>query len=244
VIAYEVSTFDALTGNYSYLENDASCFSGASKNASTAFRCYSITPVGGKATLVKYVGIASTDAFEEPLPTAIKASQGALATGYDKIMKEHVKGWDELFGQSDIIIPGESDELQELQLATRASIFHILANTLSSSMGEALASNSIAPAGLTSDSYAGSIFWDAETWMYPSLLVLFPKYAETINNFRFRQLPQAKMNAQQNNRSGAIYPWIAARYGNCTGIGPCIGRWPSSARGDNLNRKQITRRIL
>lgn len=41
-----------------------------------------------------------------------------------------------------------------------------------------LGDNSIAPAGLTSDSYAGQVFWDADTWMFPSLLALWPDYAE------------------------------------------------------------------
>ncbi len=29
---------------------------------------------------------------------------------------------------------------------------------------------SVSPAGLSSNGYDGHIFWDAETWMYPSLL--------------------------------------------------------------------------
>ena len=32
----------------------------------------------------------------------------------------------------------------------------------------------------TSDNYAGLIFWDAETWMYPSLLLMHPDLAESI----------------------------------------------------------------
>ncbi|KAF9136936.1 alpha,alpha-trehalase ath1, partial [Linnemannia schmuckeri] len=87
--------------------------------------------------------------------------------------------------------------------------------------GKGLGDNSIAPAGLTSDSYAGGIFWDADTWMYPSLLSLFPDYAMSINNYRTKNLGAAMENAKQFNRSGLLYPWVAFRYGDCTGIGPC-----------------------
>jgi trehalose/maltose hydrolase-like predicted phosphorylase len=57
--------------------------------------------------------------------------------------------------------------------------------------------------------------------MLPGLLVLHPDHASAINNYRSRLLPQALENAKQNNASGALYPWTSARFGNCTGTGPC-----------------------
>jgi len=47
------------------------------------------------------------------------------------------------------------------------------------------------PAGITSDSYAGLVYWDADTWMFPSLLALFPSFAQSITNFRSRHLDAA-----------------------------------------------------
>lgn len=55
-----------------------------------------------------------------------------------------------------------------------------------------------------------------DTWMFPSLLALFPSYAESITNFRYRQLGAAQENVKLYNHSGAIYPWTGARFGNCT----------------------------
>lgn len=55
-----------------------------------------------------------------------------------------------------------------------------------------------------------------DTWMLPPLLALFPSYAESITNFRYRQLGAAMENVKQFNRSGAIWPWTGARFGNCT----------------------------
>ena len=40
--------------------------------------------------------------------------------------------------------------------------------------------DSISPVGLSSDNYAGLIFWDAETWMYPSLLLMHPDIADSV----------------------------------------------------------------
>jgi acyl transferase domain-containing protein len=37
--------------------------------------------------------------------------------------------------------------------------------------------------GLSSDSYAGLVFWDAGTWVYPSILALHLSHASTINNY-------------------------------------------------------------
>jgi trehalose/maltose hydrolase-like predicted phosphorylase len=34
-------------------------------------------------------------------------------------------------------------------------------------------------------------------------------------------LPQARKNAKEYGLPGALYPWTSARYGNCTGTGPC-----------------------
>ena len=43
-----------------------------------------------------------------------------------------------------------------------------------------------------------------------------------IGMYRFRQLGAARENSQQFNRSGALYPWTAGRFGNCTGVGPYV----------------------
>ncbi|KII91942.1 carbohydrate-binding module family 32 protein [Plicaturopsis crispa FD-325 SS-3] len=221
VTAYQVSHTTFVSGSKgSPVANTTSgCFSGVSKNASTAAQCYAVTPSSKKQlTIIKYVGIASSDAFPgKELSTAHSTVVSAAKKGYNAVLASHQKAWDALWADADIIVPGD----EELQLAARASLFHLLSNVRQGSEGPGLGDNSIAPAGLTSDSYAGQVFWDADTWMFPSLLALFPSYAESITNFRYRQLGAAKENVKQFNRSGAIYPWTGARFGNCTGVGPC-----------------------
>ncbi|GAA6009189.1 alpha,alpha-trehalase ATH1 [Rhodotorula paludigena] len=227
VTAYEVSVMDLWPRSSTtwQIDDGSNCIGPAlSANESTTSQCYRIVsgmPENGVLDAVKYVGIATSDAYPEmELETALQAATNANLTGWDAVLSSHREAWDNVWSESDIEIPGE--EYEEIQLATRASMFHLLTNLRNGSEPHGLGDNSIAPAGLTSDSYSAQIFWDAETWMYPSLLALFPDYAENIVDFRFRQLGAAQQNAAANNLSGAIYPWVAGRFGNCTGIGPCV----------------------
>ncbi|GAA5880894.1 hypothetical protein JCM3774_003235 [Rhodotorula dairenensis] len=225
VTAFEVSLFDSWSSTKGWsIDSGANCAqNGAlSSNASTASQCYRPmhVPADGKIVVVKYVGIASSDAYPGvELSTALKSAQNANTTGWDSLVKSHQAAWAKVWDDADIVIPGE--EHAELQIATRASMFHLITNVRNGTEPNGLGDNSIAPAGLTSDSYAGQIFWDADTWMFPSLLAMWPDYAESIVDFRYRQLGAAKVNAAQYNLSGALYPWTGARFGNCTGVGPC-----------------------
>ncbi|KAF9537039.1 alpha,alpha-trehalase ath1 [Mortierella hygrophila] len=205
------------------------------KSSATIAQSYSVTvPSNGKISVFKAVGIASSDAFEGiERDTALKTAKQARNDGWESLVKEHTAAWETLWADGgEVIIHGAEKRssnstsestslLTEIQTTTRSSLFHLLANVRSGLEGKGLGDNSIAPAGLTSDSYAGGIFWDADTWMYPSLLSLFPDYAMSINNYRTKNLGAAMENAKQFNRSGLLYPWVAFRYGNCTGIGPC-----------------------
>ncbi|GAA5985292.1 hypothetical protein JCM5350_005577 [Sporobolomyces pararoseus] len=225
VTAYETSIVDFLDSSVKVsTDNGTSCFPSLSTNASTISQCYRLSsiPSSGSLSVVKYVGIASSDAFNgTEKSTSLKAAQNAKSKGYSSVLKSHKQAWNDIWDSSDIIIPQAG--LEEVQYATRASLFHLISNVRPGSEPTGLGDNSIAPAGLTSDSYAGQIFWDADTWMYPALLALVPDYAESIVDFRFRQLGAAIENSKQFNFSseGALYPWTAGRFGNCTGVGPC-----------------------
>ncbi|KAH0489787.1 hypothetical protein TgHK011_001285 [Trichoderma gracile] len=167
---------------------------------------------GDALTIYKFVGIASNSS----LAAARDASIRAGSTPWDGLISEHRQQWDAIWDDADIVIPGDHD----LQRRTRASLFHILTNLLPEDTG---LDNSISVSGLSSDSYAGLIFWDADLWMYPSILSLHPQFAAGINNYRQRLSDQAVKNAQYYNFSGALYPWTSGRFGNCTGTGVCKG---------------------
>jgi trehalose/maltose hydrolase-like predicted phosphorylase len=171
-------------------------------NSSTVSQGYKFT-LSGPVVINKYVGIASTDAFPDPLSEAQSTSSQALSDGFDALVGEHRDAWDAIWDSADIEVPGN----EEVQLSARSALFHLWSNVRNGSEGRGIGDTSIAPAGLTSDSYAGQIFWDADTFMYPGLLVLSPDFASSILNYRAKNLGAAMENAKSFNRSGALYPW-------------------------------------
>lgn len=223
--------FSALQGDDSILGSNTSLPTSVGKligseNASTITQSYEAQFDGRSQTINvwKAVGIASSDAFGAVArQTALSATQQARVDGWDSLINEHVQEWEEEWNDGgDIVIQDQSTPLlRQLQRQARASLFHILSNVRRGSEGPGLGDNSIAPAGLTSDSYAGSIFWDAETFMFPSLSLLYPQFAESMLNYRSKVPDQLEKNAQQYGKPGILYPWVSARYQNCTGIGPC-----------------------
>lgn len=133
VTAYEVSVMDIWPRSSTQWANDtgSACIGDVlSTNASTASACYRLSspvPESGTLDAIKYVGIASSDAFPgTELETALGKANLANSTGWDAILKSHRDAWDAVWEDADIVIPGEDNE--QLQIATRASLFHILTN--------------------------------------------------------------------------------------------------------------------
>ncbi len=111
--------------------------------------------------------------------------------------------WPHIWQTSDIVIQGDP----EAQQVTHANLFYLLSSTYPGS------DHSIPPMGLSSDIYGGHIFWDAEVWMMPALIVQHPDYAKSIIDYRFKLLGQAKKNAKAHGFAGAEYPWESADTG-------------------------------
>lgn len=61
--------------------------------------------------------------------------------------------------------------------------------------------------GLSSNGYNGHIFWDAELWMYPGLLVTQPELARACVAYRERTIGPARQRAALNSCQGARFPW-------------------------------------
>lgn len=214
------------------------------KNESSTATALSITvPAGKTVSVVKFVGIASSDAFDDPRTIAKNAATSAREAGYAAALQSHTEEWITLFPDSSVdsyafengTLP-DDDNIIEAQIMAVANPFYLLQNTVSetaqNSVGNAsINSHSISVGGLGSDSYAGQIFWDAEVWMQPGLVATFPYAALGIANYRVERYEQAQANietAYQSSKNtteystdGAIFPWTSGRYGNCTATGPC-----------------------
>lgn len=61
--------------------------------------------------------------------------------------------------------------------------------------------------------YAGHVFWDQETWMYPPVLMLHSDMGKVIIDSRIRTLDAAKKNAAYWGYKGARFPWESAYTG-------------------------------
>ena len=201
--------------------------------------------MGQTTTVTKYVGGATSDGFSDPQDQAKNASLKALETGYLQSLIFHVAEWaivmpddsvDDYTYPENGTLPSGPD-LIESAITAVVNPYYLLQNTISE---DAIANvsnapidgNSISVGGLVSDSYAGLVFWDADFWMQPGLVVAFPGAAKQISKYRYQRYGQARANAQTAYTSSkndtafsshaAAYSWTSGRYGNCTSTGPCF----------------------
>ena len=124
-------------------------------------------------------------------------------TGFDRVFAEHRANWRHKW-VSDIIIEGDP----EAQQVVHAMMFYLLS---SASPGW-----SIPPTGLSSAGWSGHIFWDADIWMFPALMLQHPDEAYGIVRYRRDTLIGAVENARARGLAGAEYAWESARTGRET----------------------------
>lgn len=215
-------------------------------NDSSVAQAASASLKAGTTTVVtKYVGIASSDGFTDPQTVAKAASMTGLSAGFDESMLSHILEWSNVFpdDSADNYTYPENNTLPADGFIVESAItgvlneYYLLQNTISRNALDAannapIDSNSISVGGLTSDSYAGLVFWDAEIWMQPGIAASHPQAVKQIANYRVARYAQAKENAQTSYQSSkntstfsgdaAVFPWTSGRTGNCTGTGPCF----------------------
>lgn len=231
------STAEVITSNPSIGANQSSI----AQSAQVALNA------GTTTTITKYIGGASTDAFPDPQSVARNASSAAAGTGFQNLLESHQAEWAAILTEDSVDdYSFENGTLStdpyivEQQITGVTNPYYMLQNTISSNAkveagnNSMLNVNSISVGGLGSDSYAGLVFWDADVWMSPGLLVAFPEAATAIADYRARLFPQAQRNidmafsSSQNETgkftsgSAAVFPWTSGRFGNCTGTGPCF----------------------
>ncbi|MGW7576276.1 discoidin domain-containing protein [Streptomyces sp. NPDC054765] len=158
---------------------------------------------GRSYELTKYVGVDTALTSRSPRAAADAASRRAAGLGWDALFARHTAAWQRLW-RSDIEVKGQ----RRLQSWVRSAQYGLLSATRAGS------DNSIGPTGLTSDNYAGEIFWDAETWMYPSLLASHPELARSIVDYRYKTRAGARANARKLGYDGLFYAWTSGSKGD------------------------------
>jgi trehalose/maltose hydrolase-like predicted phosphorylase len=142
-------------------------------------------------------GICTSQDFADPINESERQPIFALQEGIDKLVNRHTQAWAELWRTGDIQIEGDLDAQQRVRFALYNLYSYIRPETR----------QSIAPMGLSSQGYNGHIFWDAELWMYPSLLALQPEMAKSCLDYRSDRLEKAKQKATIYGYKGAMFPW-------------------------------------
>jgi trehalose/maltose hydrolase-like predicted phosphorylase len=157
---------------------------------------------GKTYTLTKFVDVESSTESTDPADPAGAARAGAAAAadlGWKGLLAENSAAWGKLWrGRVELL--GDPALARDVD----ASQFYLWSST-----NEGV-DWSISPAGLSSNGYNGHIFWDAETWMFPTLLAQHPELAAAMNAYRFDRLAAARQHATETGWAGARFPWESA----------------------------------
>ncbi|MDH7602867.1 MAG: hypothetical protein QHI38_12035 [Armatimonadota bacterium] len=144
----------------------------------------------------KLVSLSTSADADRARKEALEALAGALANE-DAAIERHIKAWEELW-KSDIRIEGSSKKQQQI---IHSCMFYILSSVREGNKW------SIPPMGLSNNAFSGHIFWDADTWIFPALILQHPELARSIVDYRHRTLLGAMKNARQFGMPGAQYAW-------------------------------------
>jgi trehalose/maltose hydrolase-like predicted phosphorylase len=194
----------------------------------------------------KFVGVASSDAFEDPQAVAKNASVSAAEIGYYKLLWLHIEEWNSILTPDAVDsyrLPNGSlpadPSIQQLHILSHTNPFYLLSHMVGPNAIAAAGNNSrldiesMLVCGFGSDCYGGQVFWDADVWMAPGVQVSHPQHAQRVIKYRVEHFQQAQRNVEtaftssknQTGRftsGGAVFPWTSGRFGNCTGTGACF----------------------
>ena len=112
------------------------------------------------------------------------------------LISRHKAAWAKLW-KKDIIIDGPKKDQQ----AIHSCMFYLLESVREGSQW------SIPPMGLSDAAFSGHVFWDADIWMFPALILQHPELARSIVDYRYNTLKGAMANAKASGYTGAEYAW-------------------------------------
>ena len=147
----------------------------------------------------------------DPVSDAIAAFKDIIAAG--DVFTSHIAAWESKWNTGRIEIAGDFelaqvrlflDSVVEASQAVNSSLYALL-----SSASDSLPYG-LSPGGLGNNAYEGHTFWDQDTWMYPTLLLLQPAAARMCLQYRFDRVNGAAIKATSNGYQGLMFPWESA----------------------------------
>ncbi len=156
-----------------------------------------------------YVSIGKADGTPERAMASVYSATTARECSltpdeaYKNVLEDHVSAWAKLWAK-DIVIEGSPKDQQ----AIHSCMFYLLSSAMPHDFSKpASKAWSIPPMGLSNTSFNGHIFWDADVWMFPALILQHPSLAASIVQYRYDTLTGAFANAREAGESGARYAW-------------------------------------
>ncbi len=166
---------------------------------------------GQETVLYKYISNLSSEYHPKRklLKTAKKLVRDAAAIGFEILLHEHIKVWEEKWKESDIIIEGDLAAQQGI----RFNIFQL--NQTYTGDDPRL---NIGPKGFTGEKYGGSTYWDTEAYCVPFYLSTADEHvARNLLKYRYNHLEKAIENAEKLGfkNNAALYPMVTMNGEEC-----------------------------
>jgi trehalose/maltose hydrolase-like predicted phosphorylase len=169
-------------------------------------RVFRIDAQPGRTYRVRQFGALVPNVLHnEPHWQAVRLIGQARSRGWETLRSENRTAWAEVW-KGRVHILGAAQHWQDI---SDAAFFY-----LHSSMHPA-SPQSVAAFGLSGQPlYQGHIFWDAETFLFPPLLLTAPRTARAMLDYRSQRLPSARNNAALQGYDGILFPWESSLYGD------------------------------
>uniref|UniRef100_A0A673A9G7 Protein-glucosylgalactosylhydroxylysine glucosidase n=1 Tax=Sphaeramia orbicularis TaxID=375764 RepID=A0A673A9G7_9TELE len=155
-----------------------------------------------------------------------------MASG--NLRPSHEQAWKELWLLSKVEVKGS----ETLCRAVIGCMFYLLSAFLS--MHDTTSCfGGVSPGGLSNggdgQDYWGHVFWDQDTWIFPSIALFYPKLARAVLEYRVRTVDGAKDNAQRQGYKGLKFPWESAVSGREVCPGDIYGQQEIHINGDVIH---------
>lgn len=166
---------------------------------------------GKEITIYKYCSVLSSENHPKDylLELARERVKNAYDLGFEALLSEHSKAWENKWEEMDIVIEGDIAAQQGI----RFNIFQLYQTYTGQD-----ARLNIGPKGFTGEKYGGSTYWDTEAYCLPFFLATAdPKVARNLLLYRYKQLPKAIENAQKLgfSKGAALYPMVTMNGEEC-----------------------------
>lgn len=135
----------------------------------------------------------------------------ALERGFDLLADEQEQWFSAFWEDAFVAFP----EAPQAEQSVRHGLFQLI-----QAVGRG-GGNSIGAKGQTGEGYEGHVFWDADAYVVPALLLVRPELARGLLQWRIDRLEPAFANARAMGQArGALYPWRTIDGGECSAYFP------------------------